>query len=255
MFKPWLIERLIAQCGAGVFYILEVCRQLVRPPFRREQFFQQLEFIGNQSLFIILITGFATGAVFGLQIGGVFTVFKAEGVIGGATGIALATELAPLITAFLVTGRAGSAMSAEIATMVVNEQVDALEAMGVEPLHYLVAPRVLASLFIMPLLCGLFMFIGVVGVFLVGQIIFHVDPGVFWEKLLNLVKPTHLIEGLRKMFVFAFVIATICCHHGLRAQKGAEGVGLATTNAVVHSLFVVLLADFVISYIQIRWLS
>ena len=241
--------------GRFIFYLREIFIQMFRRPFRQKILFQQIEFIGNQSAFIILLTGFATGAVFGLQIGGVFTVFNAEGLIGGATGIALATELAPLITGFLLTGRAGSAMTAEIAIMKVNEQVDAMEAMGVHPVHYLVVPRVLASMIIMPFLSGLFMFIGVVGVYVIGVFVFNVDEGVFYEKLINLVKPADIMTGLRKMLIFSFLIAAISCKTGLAATKGAEGVGLATTNAVVRTLILILLADFVISYIEVRWLS
>ncbi|NRA43997.1 MAG: ABC transporter permease [Oligoflexales bacterium] len=241
--------------GRFIFYLREIFQQMFRRPFRQKILFQQIEFIGNQSVFIILLTGFATGAVFGLQIGGVFTVFNAEGMIGGATGIALATELAPLMTGFLLTGRAGSAMTAEIAIMKVNEQVDAMEAMGVHPIHYLVVPRVLASMIIMPFLCGIFMFIGVVGVYSIGVAVFHVDEGVFYEKLINLVKPADIMTGLRKMLIFSFIIAAISCRTGLAASKGAEGVGLATTNAVVRTLIFILLADFVISYIEVRWLS
>lgn len=255
--QDWIahITKQIELCGLFVFYIKEVFEQMFRRPFRQKILFQQIEFIGNQSVFIILLTGFATGAVFGLQIGGVFTVFNAEGMIGGATGIALATELAPLITGFLLTGRAGSAMTAEIAIMKVNEQVDAMEAMGVHPVHYLVVPRVLASMIIMPFLCGIFMFIGVIGVYVIGNLIFHIDQGIFYEKLINLVQPADIMTGLRKMLIFSFIIATVSCKTGLAASKGAEGVGLATTNAVVRTLIMILLADFIISYIEVRWLS
>ena len=128
-----MINLRIDKFGAFVIFMKDAVVEALKPPFRWRQLLQQLEFIGNGSLNIILLTGFFTGAVFGLQIGGIFKVFNAEGLTGGATGIALATELAPLITGFLLTGRAGSAMTAEISTMVVNEQVDALEAMGVSP--------------------------------------------------------------------------------------------------------------------------
>ena len=241
--------------GSFLLYLAEICRQIPRPPYRRQQIVRQIEFVGNKSLMIILLTGFATGAVFGLQIGGIFIIFRAEGIIGGATGIALSTELAPLVTGFLLAGRAGSAMTAEIATMVVNEQVDALEAMGVSPVHYLVVPRVLASMFIMPFLCGLFMFVGVVGVWAIGRVIFNVDEGVFMEKLVSMVTTKDVFQGLRKMFVFSILISTISCRYGLGASKGAEGVGIATTSSVVATLLAILLMDFIITYLQVRWLA
>ena len=137
--------------GAFLFFLRQVGRQAFRGPFRFREIVFQLESIGNQSLPIILLTGLCTGAVFSLQIGGIFQVFGAESLTGGATGIALATELAPLVTGFLLIGRVGAAMTAEISTMVVQEQVLALESMAVDPIHYLVVPRVWASMIMMPL--------------------------------------------------------------------------------------------------------
>ena len=182
-------------------------------------------------------------------------IFRAESLMGGATGIALATELAPLVTAFLLIGRVGAAMTAEISTMVVQEQVLALEAMAVNPLHYLVVPRVLASMVMMPLLCGVFMAIGIVGALIIALFLYDVDQGVFFERVNTMVVPHDLIVGLRKMFIFSFFISVICCRRGLQAEGGAKGVGLATTTAVVTSLLMILCIDFLISYFQIRWIS
>ena len=249
------IHHKFANSGTFIIYLIEIFKQMTLPPYRKKLIFQHIETIGNHSLGIILLTGLATGTVFGLQIGGIFQVFNAEGLIGGATGIALTTELAPLVTGFILTGRSGSAMSAEISIMKVTEQVDALEAMGVHPIHYLVVPRVIASFIIMPLLCGVFMFIGVIGVYIIGQVLFHVDPGVFREKLVSLVTVGDIFLGIRKMFAFSLVISIVCCREGLLAAKGAEGVGIATTSAVVKSLILILLCDFIISFIEIRWLS
>ena len=241
--------------GGYALYLREIWRQIFRSPFRAREIVQQLEAIGNQSLPIILLTGFFTGAVFGLQIGGIFLIFRAESLMGGATAIALATELAPLVSAFLLIGRVGAAMTAEISTMVVQEQVLALEAMAVNPIHYLVAPRVLASMVMMPLLCGVFMATGVFGALIIGALLYDVDQGVFMERVSTMVTPHDLIAGLRKMWVFSFFISAICCRQGLQAAGGAKGVGLATTTAVVTSLLTVLCIDFLISYFQIRWFS
>lgn len=241
--------------GGFLLFLFEAARLLLTPPYRFRLIFQQMEFIGNQSFNIIVLTGFFTGAVFGLQIGGVFLIFKAESLLGGATGLALATELAPLLTGFLLTGRAGSAMTAEISTMVVNEQVDALEVMAVDPLHYLATPRIWASLLMMPLLCGLFMFVGTVGAWVVGVMIFEVDQGIFYDKILFLVAGGDIVTGLRKMVFFAFFIAAIACFYGIRASGGAKGVGKATTDSVVNTLVVILIADFIISFLELRWLK
>jgi phospholipid/cholesterol/gamma-HCH transport system permease protein len=225
--------------------------EVFRPPLRLGLILQQLEFIGNQSLNIILMTGFFTGAVFGLQIGGIFEIFSAEGLMGGATGKALTRELAPLMTGFLLTGRAGSAITAEIATMKVNEQVDAMEAMAVDPINYLVAPRLIACVLTLPLLCGIFSFVGVMGAYVTGVWIFDVDQGVFLEKIIWLVEPADINAGLQKTVVFAVIIATLACRFGLEASGGAKGVGVATTNSVVATLLAILASDFVITYIQI----
>jgi len=248
LFSP--VENL----GSFLFYLRYIFTHLWKRPFRHKLVLQQIEFIGNQSVMIIILTGFFTGAVFGLQIGGVFTIFQAESMMGGATGLALAMELGPLVTGFLLAGRVGSAMTAEIATMVVGEQVDALESMGVDPVHYLIVPRVIASIIVMPLLCGIFMIMGTYGAFIIGVVLFDVDQGIFFEKLLFLVHPPDVMTGLRKMLVFSVIISTVCCRHGLHAGGGAKGVGDSTTNAVVKSLLAILAFDFIISFIEVRWL-
>lgn len=242
----------LTEFGSFCLYLVEISKQAMRRPVRWDLIFQQLEFIGNQSLNIILLTGFFTGAVFALQIGGIFQIFRAESIMGAATGKALTREMAPLMTAFLLTGRAGSAMTAEIATMKVNEQVDAMEAMAVDPINYLVVPRVLAAMFIMPLLCGIFIYIGTVGAFVTGIAVFDVDVGIFIDRIKWMVTPRDIFNGLEKAFVFSIIIASMACRFGLKASGGAKGVGRATTMSVVMTLLVVLLCDVFITYVQLR---
>lgn len=246
------VQSHVSWLGGFVRYLGDICRQAVKPPIRWDLIFQHLEFIGNQSLSIIILTGFFTGAVFGLQIGGIFEIFRAESIMGAATGKALTRELAPLMTAFLLTGRAGSAMTAEIATMRVNEQVDAMEAMAVDPIHYLVVPRVLASMAIIPLLCGIFIFVGVIGSYITGVLIFDVDVGVFVDRIKWLVEPQDIFKGIEKSFIFSIIIGTLSCRYGLEASGGAKGVGTATTTSVVMSLLAVLYCDVFITYVQLR---
>jgi phospholipid/cholesterol/gamma-HCH transport system permease protein len=243
----------ISMAGAFILYLYDIFRQAVHRPYRTSLIFQHLEFIGNQSLNIIIMTGFFTGAVFGLQIGGIFEIFQAEGLMGGATGKALCRELAPLMTGFLLAGRAGSAMTAELATMTVNEQVDAMEAMAVDPINYLVVPRMIASLVMLPFLCSIFIFIGVLGAFFSGVVIFDVDQGVFIEKIIWLVQPKDIWAGLEKTLAFAVIIASIACKYGLEASGGAKGVGVATTDSVVVTLLTILGSDFLITYFQVAW--
>lgn len=252
----WLgrgIIGVIAEWRYFVGFVRQVGVWTVRRPHRVGLLFTHMEFIGNQSLNIIIGAGVAVGAVFGLQIGAIFVVFRAESMMGAATGKALCQELAPLITAILITGRAGAAMTAEIATMKVNEQVDAMEAMATDPISYLVVPRVLASILIMPLLCSVFIFTGVLGSFLAGTLLFHVDEGLFVQKITTLVTSKDIWRGLSKAFVFAAIMAVICCRYGLRASGGAKGVGIATTNAVVVTLLAMLAVDVVLTYFQIMW--
>lgn len=239
--------------GRFILFSKESIQNVFKLPIRHDLILQQIEFIGHQSMGIVLLSGFFTGAVFGLQLGGIFQIFSVEALMGGATGKALTRELAPLMVAFLTAGRTGSAMTAEIATMKVNEQVDAMESMAVDPINYLVAPRVIATSIVMPLLCILFIFIGVVGSFIVAIGIFSVDLGLFIDKITWLVQVEDVADGLQKSLVFSFIISLVACRFGLTASGGAKGVGVATTNAVVLMLLATLAFDFIITYIQFQW--
>lgn len=240
----------VANFGFFVMYVRDVAKQCFRRPVRWGLIFQHLEFIGNQSLSIILLTALALGAVFGLLVAKVFSVFRAESMTGGASAIAFTRELAPLVTTFLLAGRAGSAMTAELATMRVNEQIDAMEAMGVDPIDYLVAPRFIASIFITPFLTGVFMLVSLVGSFAICVLLFDVDQGIFFDRLRSIAQAKDVFMGLEKALVFAALVAIISCRYGLRASGGAKGVGLATTNSVIVTMLSILGFDFVLSYIQ-----
>ena len=221
-------------------------------PFRLRLIFRQLEFVGNKSFNIILLSSFFTGAVLGLQLGKIFGLFQAEGIMGAATGKSLALELAPVMCGFIVTGRAGAAMAAEIATMRVNEQIDAMEAMGVDPVSYLIVPRVIAATLMMPILSGIFLTLGVLGCYIVGQTLFRVDNQVFLSQLQQLVWVSDIRKGLFKATVFGFILSSVACYRGYYARGGAKGVGEATTKAVVTSLLAILIIDFFITYAQMK---
>ena len=240
--------------GMGRFTLLvqQFFFWLFRPPFRIKLIFRQLEFVGNKSLSIILLSSFFTGAVLGLQLGKIFGLFRAEGLLGAATGKSLALELGPVMCGFIVTGRAGAAMAAEIATMRVNEQLDAMEAMGVDPVSYLIVPRVVATTIMLPILTGVFVAVGIVGCYIVGQVIFRVDNQVFLSQLQQYVWVSDIRKGLFKAMIFGFLLSSIACYRGYFAKGGAKGVGEATTNAVVTSLLTILIVDFFITYIQLR---
>ena len=170
--------------------------------------------------------------------------------IGAAAGFALSKELAPVVGSFLVTARAGSAMAAEIGTMRVNEQIDAMRVMAVNPMNYLVAPRMLGAIIMMPLLTSLFILAGVTSSFVIGVGMYNVDVGIFFEKIRFIVAPHHIVQGLQKAAVFGAIFSVTGCFKGFHAGGGAKGVGRATTEAVVISLVTILIVDFFISYLQ-----
>lgn len=246
-----LVLDFFGEIGGFIFFVRESALETIKRPHRFHEVLIQMEFIGNQSLSIIIMSAFAIGSVFALQVGMVFKTFSAEGQMGIATATALTRELAPMMTAFLLTGRGGSAITAEIATMKVNEQVDAMESMGVSPVNYLVVPRSIACFFMTPLLSGIFVFVGVFGAFIVGTLVFDVDEGLFFSKIIDQLEPKDVWMGLEKAFLFSLIIALIACRFGLRASGGAKGVGKATTNSVITTLLVILLCDFVYTFFQI----
>lgn len=240
--------------GLGRYAIL--CKGIMywvfHPPVRVRLIFKQLEFVGNRSFGIIFLSSLFTGAVLGLQLGTIFGIFKAEGLMGAATAKAMALELAPMMCGFIVAGRAGAAMAAEIATMRVNEQIDAMEAMGVEPISYLVVPRVIGSVIMMPLLSAVFLFLGTIGTYLIGVLMFQIDTQVFMTQMKWLVEVGDVWKGLVKSVAFGFILSTLACYKGYYARGGAKGVGEATTEAVVMSLLMILISDFFISLVQLR---
>ncbi len=245
------VLRQVINFGNFVDFTRYTVKQVFSRPFRSRLIFQQMEFLGNESLMIIMISGFFIGAVFSLEIGFVFKIFGAEGMMGAASGKALSRELSPLVTGFLLTGRGGAAITAEISTMKVNEQIDAMEAMAVDPVSYLVVPRFIAAVAMTPLLVGVFNFTGQVGSLIVGIFFFDVDQGVFFGKMTSIVSVVDIFSGLQKAVVFGGLIALMACRYGLKASGGAKGVGTATTNSVVVTLLALLGVDFIITYVQI----
>ena len=220
------------------------------PPVSFRLLLRQMEFVGNRSLGIVSISAVMIGTIFGLILGNIFRKFGAESMLGAAAGIALTKEMAPIMCGFLVTARAGSAMAAEIATMRVNEQIDAMRVMAVNPYSYLVAPRIVAALLVMPLLAGVFILIGVGASFFTGVVFYDVDIGTFIEKMRWMVKMRYVFQGMEKAAVFGVILASIGCFKGFFAGGGAKGVGKATTEAVVTSLVAILISDYFISYLQ-----
>ena len=235
-----------------IYFIFESCKRIFTPKFQKTLIIKQMEFVGNRSLLIIILAGCMVGAVLGLQLGDVFKIFRSESIMGAAVLYTMCKEFAPIVTGFLVAGRAGSAMAAEIGSMRVNEQIDAMIIMTVNPYNYIIAPRIVASMLMMPLLTAIFILVGFFTAFVIGIIFYNIDVGILFEKTKLIVSFKNLLEGLQKAIIFGGIISIISCYNGFFTKGGAKGVGQATTTSVMLSFVSIIFADFIISYIQYR---
>jgi len=236
----------IAELGSLMMLGFEVARWGVRRPYRWQNLFFQLDFVGVGSVFIVLLTGLFTGMVFAHQSSRAFEMFDAESLVGPTVALTLTRELAPVFSALMVTMRAGSAMCTELGTMRVSEQVDALETMAVNPIQYLLVPRVLAGLFMVPLLTLLFDTSGILGSYFVSVTVKGLSAGTFLSRTRQWLDPVDVYEGLIKGAVFGLAVALICCFKGYNASGGAKGVGKATTEAMVSSALSIFILDFIV---------
>ncbi len=221
----------------------------LRPPYRFRLYFAAAEFVGVQSLFIVSLTGLFIGMVFGIQLVDGFRQFGAENQTGAVVGMALTRELAPVFTALMVSSRAGSAITTELGSMRVSDQIDAMTTMGVNPIQYLVAPRLLAGLFMFPILTMIFNMVGIFGAWLVCVQLLGLDHGVFVDKVRWFVDAPDLRQGMIKSVVFGVAVSLIACRHGFYAKGGAAGVGQATTTSVVQSAVSILFIDYIVTSI------
>jgi phospholipid/cholesterol/gamma-HCH transport system permease protein len=244
-FGKGLID-VVSTIGGVVTLLMDVARWSVRPPFRLANLFAQLDFVGVGSIFIVSLTGTFTGMVFALQTSTAFALFDAESLVGPTVALTLTRELAAVFSALMVTMRAGSAMCTELGTMRVSEQVDALETMAVNPVQYLLVPRVLAGLFMVPALTMLFNTTGMAGSYLVAVGALGISPGTFLSRTQQWLAPADVYEGLVKGAVFGLAVALICCFKGYNASGGAKGVGQATTEAMVASALSIFILDFIL---------
>ncbi len=250
----WALSRVVGGFDALGTQLLVTGRTvlwLIRPPYRLGQFLASMDFIGVQSVFIVSLTGVFSGMVLALQTVNSLRQFGAEGVVGSVVAISLAREISPVFASLMVTARAGSAMAAELGNMRVTEQIDAIVTMGVSPTQYLLSPRLLGAVIMMPLLCILYTCVGMVGAWFVAVKGLSVDPGIFISNIEKYMLPRDFWMGELKAAVFGFLIATISCRHGFFASGGAKGVGEATTRAVVQSSVAILIANYLIT----SWLT
>lgn len=208
---------------------------------------RQCEFIGVSSTGIVTVAAVFLGGVLGYQLFVSFHYFGAEAFLGGSVGLSLFRELAPVMTSIMVTGRAGAAMAAQIASMRITEQIDALEVMAVDPYEYLVAPRVWAGALMVPLLSAYFGAIGTLSACAVACGIMDLSFPTFWDQFSKVVDTTEMIHCTTKGVAFGFVLTIVGCFYGFRARGGAQAVGMATRTTVVVSCLGILLLDYILT--------
>jgi phospholipid/cholesterol/gamma-HCH transport system permease protein len=238
------------ELGETVMLAARALTWLVRPPYRVGVLLAALDFIGAESTFIVALVGLFTGMAFTVSTIVGFRQFSAEGMVGGVVALALARELAPVLGAVVVTARAGSTMASELGNMRVTEQIDAITTMAVNPVQYLVVPRVVATTLMLPLLAVCFGMTGMVGAYIVGVLWQGIDPGVFLDRVKQFVEMKDLRMLAVKSLVFGFIVAVICCKKGFHASGGARGVGDATAKAVVASIVAIFAADYVLTTVM-----
>ena len=203
----------------------------------------QMDDIGVGSLPIVLLSGFFIGAVMVLQTGAQFERFGQTSLTGDVVSIALVRELGPSITGLLVAGRCASGIASELGSMTVTEQVDAMRAMGTDPSRKLVTPRVLAALITVPLLTTISVFVGLLGGMVASVFSLRLSATTFWQRAIAILQLPDLLQGFSKSLVFGFILSTVGCYQGLNVRGGTQGVGRATTQAVVVSSVMIIVAD------------
>jgi phospholipid/cholesterol/gamma-HCH transport system permease protein len=227
---------------------------LFRRPFRLRLFLEQMEFVGVGSLPIVGLVGFFSGMVSAQQAITALRIFNQERFVGATVGISLAQELAPVFTGLMITARAGSGMATELGSMRITEQIDALTTFAVDPIQYLVTPRVIATTLIMPVMGMVFNIVGLLGAFLFSIYLEHIDLGQFIEQLTYWTDPKDYIIGATKALVFGVTLSVAACYQGFTVRGGAKEVGLATTRAVVAGSVSILVVDyFLIDAFHILW--
>ncbi|EPR44752.1 protein of unknown function DUF140 [Desulfovibrio sp. X2] len=242
----------VTESGRYVCFSVRACAAMFRLPLQFVRSTEQVYFVGVRSMSVILLIGLFTGMVLGLQGYYALVKFGSEGMLGAAVALSLIRELGPVLTAIMVIGRAGSAMTAEIGVMRISEQIDALDTMDIDPVRYLVSPKVAGSILCFPLLTAFFDVVGIIGGYLTGVVLLGVNSGVYWYRIQSAVELRDVSGGFVKSLIFALIVATMCSYQGyythLRSRGfGAVGVSLSTTTAVVISCVMVLVSDYVIT--------
>ena len=225
--------------------------RLFSPPYYVSDVLDQMDIIGVGSLPIVLLTGFFIGAVMVLQTAAQFERFGQTALTADVVSLALVRELGPSITGLLVAGRNASGMASELGSMIVTEQVDAMRAMGTDPIRKLVTPRMVATVLMLPLLTAMADFLGLIGGYIVSYFTLRLGAVSFWTRAIDVLEFSDLMQGLTKPIIFGFIIATVGCYQGLGVKGGTQGVGRATTQAVVTASVFILVSNFFLTKLML----
>lgn len=230
-----------------VYLVARAIANVFTPPFYVSDLLAQMDLIGVGSVPIVTLTGFFIGVVMVLQTSSQFERFGETALTGDAVSLALVRELGPVIAALLVTGRNGSAIASELGSMVVTEQIDAMRALGTDPIRKLVTPRVVASVLMLPLLTAISDFVGLVGGFIVAHFTLQLGAVQFWSRAIDALAFGDLVQGMVKPLLYGLILSTVACYQGLNVRGGTQGVGRATTSATVVASVSIIMSDAVIS--------
>lgn len=244
MRLPGPVERFFLETGRFFQILWRVLAWTPRPPYDARELANQMVRVGVDSTPVVLLTALFTGMVMALQTFSTLKRFNAEGYVGSLVAISMVRELAPVLSALIMAGRCGSAMGAELGTMRVTEQIDALEVLATDPVQYLMVPRVWATTIMLPLLVVLSNVIGITGGYIVSVVLFHSNPVTYMTNTFQFMDLDDVTSGLIKSAVFGMLIALVGCQKGFYTTGGAEGVGRSTTRAVVMASIAILISDF-----------
>lgn len=237
---------------AAIFLGGQVLVHLIKGKIHRRNTLEQMAAVGPDSVFIALVTAIFVGAVFTIQVAREFINFGAGNVVGGVLAVALTRELSPVLTAVILAGRVGSAFAAEIGTMRVTEQIDALLMLKTDPIDYLVIPRVLACCFMLPILTLLSLVTGMFGGLLIATNVYNLSESAFFDSARNFLGVWDICSALIKAFTFGILIAVVGCSWGMTTTGGAKGVGQSTTTAVVTALLIIFVCNFFLSWLMFQ---
>lgn len=243
------LKSFITETGMMMMFLSSSIRLLFVKPSRVSEIIKHMEFIGNKSVGIITLTSLFTGLALSFQVYLGFKIVNAVNMVGPTVALGITRELGPVLTGLIVAARAGGAMAARLGTMRVNEQIDALDVMGVNTKQYLIGPRIAAAVICMPLLTAIFDFIAMVGSYFLVVYLVELDEAVFLQKIRETLEFRHIVEGLIKSAVFGLIFGLICTYRGFYTTGGAKGVGEATNRGVVMSMVMIIVLDYFLTNI------